>query len=72
MGKNSTQELMVGDIVRLKTGGPDMVINRVFGNEVHGRDFTIFNGANSVSCIWFDSEHHLQKSCFIVDTLEKV
>lgn len=51
-------KLEVGDLVRLKSGGPRMVVSKVFDNL-----------ANTARCQWFDGGGHIQDDSFYVDTL---
>jgi uncharacterized protein YodC (DUF2158 family) len=49
-----------GDVVRLKSGGPDMTINRVYED---------FRGVEMVHCQWFDGLR-LETNSFPVDSVE--
>jgi uncharacterized protein YodC (DUF2158 family) len=44
------QDYQIGDVVELKSGGPDMTVTEVRGA--------------FVSCKWFDYEQHLQSDYF--------
>lgn len=47
--------IKIGDIVRLKSGGPKMTVTKI-GNEFQG-----YVGKDSVACDWFvRGEHHEQ------------
>jgi uncharacterized protein YodC (DUF2158 family) len=50
------EEIQLGDIVRLKSGGCEMT---VLALGPHGE----------VRCVWFDAENHLQRSNFTRSTL---
>jgi uncharacterized protein YodC (DUF2158 family) len=53
MSDNTTQ-FQVGDVVRLKSGGPDMTVKRLMGV---GADCVWFQGGNRLSeCAWFESD----------------
>jgi len=43
-------ELSIGDIVELKSGGPPMTVREI--------------ESDTVTCIWFDDRHQLQESAF--------
>jgi len=45
-------ELKVGDIVKLKSGGPDMTVDGL--PEIQGP------GPDPVDCLWFDNAHLLR------------
>ena len=70
MKANGTcEDLEIGDVVRLKNGGPLMTVEGVgeqikrFGtNEV--RVETV-----SVTCVWHDCYQHLQRASFAVSAL---
>ena len=51
------EALRVGDIVKLKSGGPEMTVAQVFQND-------------QVRCIWFDAGE-CKESDFYVETLKK-
>ena len=60
-------ELHVGDVVRLKSGGPEMTVME--------HPLKIAHGENSIShaiCQWFDEHGKKSQGTFLVDTLEKV
>ena len=48
--------LKTGDIVRLKSGGPAMTVDKV--------------NSSKISCVWF-KEEHLKSAIFRKDTLER-
>jgi uncharacterized protein YodC (DUF2158 family) len=58
--QESEMELKVGDLVKLKSGGPVMTVVDVDGDEV--------------TCVWFPSDDHrkLREDDFNDATLEKV
>lgn len=49
-------EFSVGDVVRLKSGGPQMTVDRVEGD--------------AVVCLWFSQAHELQTWDFGAGSLE--
>lgn len=56
----------VGDIVKLKSGGPLMVVSceKIF------RGFTAYS--HLCQCTWFDESGKLHKETFVIDNLIKV
>ena len=53
MGDNATQ-FQVGDVVRLKSGGPDMTVKRLMGA---GADCVWFQGNDRLAeGAWFESD----------------
>lgn len=58
----------VGDIVKLKSGGPDMTIKEVITNQ-HGPDRGAFNG--NYRCQWFAGKK-LDNGIFPQESLLKV
>jgi uncharacterized protein YodC (DUF2158 family) len=56
-----TTEYKIGDVVRLKSGGPAMTITMVGDNY----------GTPTVWCQWFDHKHTLQNGDFPPDAVEK-
>lgn len=65
----------VGDIVRLKSGGPKMTVTRIIRKREGFIDeaMTKMKGlsAGDVVCTWFDGEEK-KESGFAADALEKV
>lgn len=59
------EEIKVGDIVRLKSGGPDMTVDEIG----HYR----FTDPQSLSakCSWFDSKNERKKDVFPLTSLTK-
>lgn len=49
----------IGDVVKMKMGGPLMTVNQVYDDE-------------EVNCIWFDNDHRLNNEDFQSSMLEKV
>jgi uncharacterized protein YodC (DUF2158 family) len=47
-----------GDVVKLKSGGPSMTI-------------VAFDGSMA-ECLWFSTDHHLQKDSFPIEVVEQV
>jgi uncharacterized protein YodC (DUF2158 family) len=47
----------VGDLVRLKSGGPTMTIRQIL--------------SDAVGCAWFDANHKFHSEYFPLDALEK-
>ncbi len=54
----------VGDVVRLKSGGPLMTVNQLWRR---GSDFKL----NEVECKWFEKTE-LHTDHFVTSTLEKI
>jgi len=54
---NGTQ-FQVGDVVQLKSGGPNMTVKRLMGI--------------GVDCVWFDGQRLAQSAWFESDLLTKV
>lgn len=54
-------EIKVGDVVELKSGGPEMTVS----------DIKFMNGKNLAWCEWFDGLK-AQKGTFILETLKQV
>ena len=52
MSGNVTQ-FQVGDVVRLKSGGPDMTVKGLMGV---GADCVWFRGSNRLEGSWFESD----------------
>jgi uncharacterized protein YodC (DUF2158 family) len=64
----------VGDVVQLKSGGPQMTVDL---NDPHfdpnGKDVRTDSAADYVMCIWFDKDGLLQKAVkFRVNVLTKI
>lgn len=59
-----SEEIKVGDKVRLKSGGPNMMVDHV-GPEYDG-------GPDRAWCEWFDEKRHPQKKDFALTSVEKV
>lgn len=60
-------ELKIGDVVQLKSGGPQM--------EVRQYPFKTLDGAehpDRAECIWFNDENHLKHAVFNVVELIKI
>lgn len=60
-------ELHVGDVVRLKSGGPEMTVIESPLKITFGED-----NPNYTKCQWFDVDGKLSNGIFVVDALEKV
>lgn len=60
-------ELHVGDVVRLKSGGPEMTVIEYPIKIVDG-------GVNPklAKCQWFDNDNKLSVHTFDIDALEKI
>ncbi len=52
--------MKVGDVVELKSGGPQMTIESIYD----------FGGVDRASCVWFDGTERKEGN-FPVDTLKK-
>jgi uncharacterized protein YodC (DUF2158 family) len=55
--------IQVGDVVRLKSGGPAMTVTQV--------GEAAMSGVPSVWCAWFDQKQSQQKGTFPLGTVEK-
>jgi len=64
-----TKTFVLGDQVRLKSGGPVMAVNN-FDKTLNLSGPSYFNGR--VDCSWFDSKGDLKSARFHQDALEKV
>lgn len=60
-------ELKVGDVVRLKSGGPEMTVIEFPLKIAHGE-----NDSSRSICQWFDNDGKKSQGTFIVESLEKV
>ncbi len=58
-----SEEVKVGDVVRLKSGGPKMVVVAI--------DTTQFDTELSAWCEWFDEKNKPQKETFKLIAVEK-
>ena len=59
------EKLKIGDIVTLKSGGPDMTIEEYPISEYGIEDPT------KAKCVWFNDKRELCNNIFHIDTLEK-
>ncbi len=59
-------EIKKGDVVTLKSGGPDMSVEEFEWNAISGT----FNN-NKVDCVWFVDDE-LRKNTFDISVLKKV
>ena len=57
-------EFKEGDVVRLKSGGPEMSIESI-------RPLNFYSNTIGVHCCWFDS-NTIKRDAFIFEILEKV
>lgn len=50
-------ELNIGDVVELKSGGPKMTIHRIIGNSDTEIFASVFKGADKgdIECKWFEN-----------------
>lgn len=68
-------EIKVGDIVQLKSGGPEMTVSRIIDSKkmIHS-DYAYkdqgFDDGDAV-CIWFRNDEPMERA-FKIDTLDKV
>lgn len=59
-----------GDIVQLKSGGPEMTVSRnVMTMKIRANDVSSFNG--NVECVWFEGNTNY-KAFFNQDTLDLI
>jgi uncharacterized protein YodC (DUF2158 family) len=58
-------EIKIGDIVHLKSGGPDMTVDDIAPGGVVG------SGPMSAWCTWFDSKGEENKGTFPLTSLTK-
>jgi uncharacterized protein YodC (DUF2158 family) len=61
-GVTVSNEIRVGEIVKLKSGGPKMTVESSF-NDAHGK--------RCVRCVWFDKDK-LMRDAFQIDAVENV
>lgn len=59
------EEIKVGDIVWLKSGGPQMTVDEIGHYEFTG------GGPLSAKCSWFDSKNERKKDVFPLTSLTK-
>ena len=59
-----SEEIKVGDKVRLKSGGPEMMVDQI--------DTGFGGGALRAYCEWFNEKHEPQYKDFALTSLEKV
>ena len=59
-------ELHVGDVVRLKSGGPEMTVSEYPIKLIDGKE-----NLKEAKCQWFNVKGKLSNSTFVIDTLEK-
>ena len=59
-------ELHVGDVVRLKSGGPEMTVYEYPIKLIDGGE-----NPKEVKCQWFDNDGKLSMHTFDIDALEK-
>ena len=57
-------DIKMGYVVRLKSGGPKMTVNRVYPGSEEGSEYA--------TCLWFEGESDLKKSEFKTTSLEVV
>ena len=60
-------EFKIGDVVRLKSGGPEMTVSQYPFKTVDGGEHE-----GQVECTWFDSENRLKHKVFKVEELQKI
>ena len=60
-------ELHVGDVVRLKSGSPEMTVYEYPVKLIDGGE-----NLKEAKCQWFDAEGKLSKGTFGIATLEKL
>jgi uncharacterized protein YodC (DUF2158 family) len=53
----------VGDVVRLKSGGAQMTISKLFKSP---------EGHEMVQCTWFDKKPREHRAAFVIESLEAV
>ena len=53
----------VGDVVRLKSGGAQTTISKLFKSQ---------EGHEMVQCIWFDKKPRQHRAAFVIESLEAV
>ena len=58
-------ELKIGDVVRLKSGGPQMTISEYPIKLLQGKE-----NCKEAKCDWFDGENHLHHGTFSIEILE--
>jgi uncharacterized protein YodC (DUF2158 family) len=58
------QNFKIGDVVRLKSGGPNMTVS---GYDVYG-----YNDTKKYLCRWFDEKHKPSELTFLDEELERV
>lgn len=51
-------EIKIGDVVLLKSGGPNMTVEKIQDNDL-------------ADCLWFDQDKNLQRNTFSLNVLKK-
>ncbi|PKC35341.1 hypothetical protein V462_11515 [Pantoea ananatis 15320] len=64
-----SNQFKVGDVVKLKSGGPDMTIKKL--GESYNRDQEIYQWDNTYTCQWFAGKK-LESGSFPHDSVEQV
>jgi uncharacterized protein YodC (DUF2158 family) len=67
---DTTEPFARGDVVRLKTEGPKMTVERIAGDTLFLHN-TVVHSKGTVSCVWFDSDNHLCRNTFQVESLQR-
>jgi uncharacterized protein YodC (DUF2158 family) len=72
MEKNSELNFKVGDVVKLKSGGPDLTVRYVIGSD-SSKDFDFIAAnykKNDLVCRWFENDA-LEENIFEPETIIK-
>lgn len=59
-------DIRIGDVVKLKSGGPSMTVDDI-GDYSMDED-----GTQSARCVWFDDKKKVECRPFLLSSLEKV
>ncbi|MDE5578609.1 MAG: YodC family protein [Alistipes sp.] len=57
----------IGDVVKLKSGGPEMTVAQYPFKTMEGVEYP-----DKVKCEWFNEEYHLKNDVFHIEEVEKL
>ena len=71
-------KLVIGDVVRLKSGGDKMTIENIYAPDSEGLLKTVYRQLKMgcpqsdtfYACVWFDEKHNLKRDTFAEELLE--
>lgn len=59
-------KVKIGNVVKLKSGGPQMTVNDF--NDAGGH----YEEGTGIQCVWFDGKMEAQRQIFHIDTLDVI